>query len=257
MHVNVNDIPGKEIAPGVVERVLLRPEDSKPGGLGAKHYVLTNGGQVFFEEPLTEYQHYVVLGCAKMNAHNGDLLRQDSAWFIPCNTRWPDSEPVKKHSLVHDGEGEVRILTLTYKVPRPAFRFAKSRNINMYQIPHYHTGRRMIAYTQLFKEEEHAVMGALRMHGVDIQTNTEGITLHDHKNPEEIMYFLKGKGAGVAEGVEHEIRSGSFLYTPEGDIHGIRRVDETMQYVVVEFIEHDKMWKERTYSKDWKPSWEW
>jgi quercetin dioxygenase-like cupin family protein len=103
----------------------------------------------------------------------------------------------------------------------------------------------MVGYTQLFKEEEHAVMGALRMHGVDIQTNTPGRTLHDHRNPEEIMYFLRGRGTGVAEGVEHDIRAGSLLYTPEGDIHGIRKVDDTLQYVVIEFIEHDKMWAER------------
>jgi quercetin dioxygenase-like cupin family protein len=95
------------------------------------------------------------------------------------------------------------------------------------------------------------------MHAVDIQTNTPGITLRDHKNPEEIMYFLRGKGAGVAEGVEHEVRAGSFLYTPEGDIHGIRRVDETLQYVVIEFVHHDKMWTERAYSKDWKMSLRW
>jgi mannose-6-phosphate isomerase-like protein (cupin superfamily) len=257
MHVNVNEIEGKEISPGVIEKVLLRPEDSKPGGLGAIHYTLTKGGEVFFNEPLTEYQHYIVQGCATMNGLNGDLLHQDSAWFLPCNTRWLDSEPIKKHSLGHGGEGEVRILTLTYKVPRPAIRWAKSRTNNMYKVPQRHSSRKMVGYTQLFKEEEHAVMGALRMHAVDIQTNTPGITLRDHKNPEEIMYFLRGKGAGVAEGVEHEVRAGSFLYTPEGDIHGIRRVDETLQYVVIEFVHHDKMWTERAYSKDWKMSLRW
>jgi mannose-6-phosphate isomerase-like protein (cupin superfamily) len=255
--VNVNDIPGNEIAPGVIERVLLKPNQSKPGGLGARHYVLTKGGQVFFEESLTEYQHYVVQGCAKMNGINGDLLHQDSAWFLPCTTRWMDSEPVKKHSLVHGGKGEVRVLTLSYKVPRPAFRWAKSRINNLYKVPQYHSSKNMVGYTQLFKEEDHAVMGALRMHGVDIQTNTPGITLPNHRNPEEIMYFLRGKGIGVSGDVEHEIRAGSFLYTPEGDIHGISKVDETLQYLVAEFIHHDKMWTERAYSKDWKSSLEW
>lgn len=245
MHVNVNDISGTEIAPGVIERVLLKPEQSKPGGLGVRHYVLSKGGEVVFNEPLTEYQHYIVQGCAKMNGHNGDLLHQDSAWFLPCNKRWEDSEAVKKHSFCHGGEGKVRILTVSYKLPRPAMRWAKSRTNNLYKVPQHHSSRSMVGYTQLFKEEEHAVMGALRMHGVDIQTNTTGITLHDHRNPEEIMYFLRGRGTGVAEGVEHDVRAGSLLYTPEGDIHGIRKVDDTLQYVVIEFIEHDKMWAER------------
>ena len=108
----------------------------------------------------------------------------------------------------------------------------------------------MVGYAQLFTEEEHAVMGALRMHGVDIQINTPGTILRDHKNPEEVMYILRGRGLGVAEGIEHKISAGSFLYTPEGDIHGIRRVDETLQYVLVEFINHDKMWTERAFTKD-------
>lgn len=257
MHVNVNELKGNKIGPGVIERVLLKPENSKPGGLGARHYILRAGGQIFFDEPLTEYQHYIITGCATMNGSNGDLLHQDSAWFIPCNSRWSDSEPVKKHSLGHEGEGEVRILTLSYKLPRPAFRWAKSRTNNMYKVPHFHSSRRMIGYTQLFKEEEHAVMGALRMHAVDIQTNTPGIPNYDHRNPEEIMYFLRGKGIGVAEGIEHEVSAGSFLYTPEGDIHGIRQVEETLQYVVIEFVLHDKMWTERAYNNNWKPSLNW
>jgi quercetin dioxygenase-like cupin family protein len=87
------------------------------------------------------------------------------------------------------------------------------------------------------------------MHGVDIQINTPSTILRDHKNPEEVMYILRGAGIGVAEGIEHEISAGSFLYTPEGDIHGIRRVDETLQYVLVEFIHHDKMWTERSNTK--------
>jgi hypothetical protein len=35
------------------------------------------------------------------------------------------------------------------------------------------------------------------------------------------------------------------VYTPEGAIHGIRAVEEPIQYIVVEFIDHPKMWSER------------
>ena len=245
MHVNVNDIKGKEIAPGVIERVLLKENQSKPGGLSAKHYVLTKGGQVTFEEPLTEYQHYIVQGCATQGGPSGDLLHQDSALFVPCNSPWPDSKNIRRHVLGHAGEGEVRILTLAYKVPRPAFRWAKSRSNNLYKVPQYHSSRNVVGYTQLFTEEQHAVMGALRMHGVDIQTNPTGVPLPEHRNPEEVMYVLRGKGVAVSEGEPYDVQPGSFLYTPEGEIHGIRETKETLQYIVVEFIEQDKMWTER------------
>ena len=62
MHINIKDVEGTEIAPGVIERILLKPDDSKPGGLGAKHYTLTKGGEVFFNDYLTEYQHYILFG---------------------------------------------------------------------------------------------------------------------------------------------------------------------------------------------------
>jgi len=61
MHVHIDDVEPVEIAPGVVERVLMKPEQSTPPGFGARHYTLTNGGTVVFDEPMTEWQHYIIL----------------------------------------------------------------------------------------------------------------------------------------------------------------------------------------------------
>ncbi len=45
MHVNVEDVPGREIAPGVVERVLMKKSEADPEGMvSAHHYTLTDGG---------------------------------------------------------------------------------------------------------------------------------------------------------------------------------------------------------------------
>ena len=77
MHINVEDVPGEEIAPGVVERVIMRPEEGVPPGFGARHYTLTDGGTVVFDEPMTEFQHYIVSGHV-VGAH------QDTAIFVPA-----------------------------------------------------------------------------------------------------------------------------------------------------------------------------
>jgi quercetin dioxygenase-like cupin family protein len=254
LHVNVRDVPGKTVAPGVVERVLLGSDQSNPGGLSVRHYIFSNGGEVEFASPLTEYQHYVVQGCGVKNAADGELLHQDSAWFVPCNAPW-GGELVRRHSLHHTGEGEVRVLTISYKVDRPAFRWAKSRSRNLNQVPQPHWAGRLVNYVQIFREEDHAVMGALRMHGVDVQTNPPGGGLPDHRNPEEILYVLRGRGEAISSRESYKIRAGSLVYTPEGEVHGIRTVEETLEYVVVEFVDHAAMWAERGHSEGWSPSW--
>ena len=112
LHVNVRDVPGKTVSSGVVERRLLGLDQSSPGELTVRHYVLSTGGNVVFASPLTEYQHYVVQGCGAKNAPDGELLHQDSAWFVPCNAPW-GGEPVREHSLYHTGEGKVRVVTVS------------------------------------------------------------------------------------------------------------------------------------------------
>ena len=244
MHMNVEDAPAREIAPGVIERTLIASVESELGGPTVKHYVLSEGGRAEFGAPLTEYQHYIIQGCAAQNHPDGTLLNQDTAWFVPCNAPWV-GEPARRHGICHAGEGEVRVLTISYGVDRPAFRWAKSRTRNLHMVPQPHSGRRMVGYVQIFTEEDHAVMGALRMHGLDVQTNPLGVSHPDHRNPEEVLYVLRGKGVAYSDGESHKVGPGSLVYTPEGAIHGIRIVEEPIQYIVVEFIDHPKMWAER------------
>lgn len=244
LHINIKNVDSREIAPGVVERTLLDSVKSELGELKVKHYVLSMNGRVEFGAPLIEYQHYIVQGCATQNHPEGTLLNQDTAWFVPCNTPW-EGEPVRRHSICYSGEGEVRVLTISYKVKRPAFRWAKSRTRNLHMIPQPHSGGRMVGYAQIFTEEDHAMMGAMRMHGLDVQTNPRGVSHPDHRNPEEVLYVLRGRGLAYSNGEEFEISPGSLVYTPEGTIHGIRSVEEHIQYIVVEFINYAEMWAER------------
>lgn len=249
MHVNINDVSGTEIKSGIIERVLLKSDMSTSGGLSVKHYVLTEGGQIVYDEPLTEYQHYTIQGVVARGGPNGDLVHGDSAIFVPCSDRFPseDTIPTARHILAHSGEGKVRVLTLAYKIPQPNFRWAKSRSKNLFQVPQYHSSRQMVGYTQLFTEEEHAIMGALRMHGIDLQTNPPGYKLPDHRNPEEILYVLRGKGEATSGGSTYKVSPGSLIYTPEGEVHSIKNTHENLplQYLVVEFVEQEKMWAAR------------
>jgi len=250
MHVHIDDVEPVEITPGVVERVLMRPEDSVPPGFGARHYVLTNGGTVVFDEPMTEWQHYIISGHV-VGAH------QDTAIFVPAGNHDKAQQLQGKcrHSFTQWGEGEARIITLLHRVPRPAFRWAKSRRINLFELPSPHAER--WGATQLFKEEEHAIMGALRMHAIDVQTHPGHHHHPKHRNPEgrlgEVMYFLRGHGEAIAEGIRKEVRPGSFLHSGMrlgelGGVHGIYNpTDDILEYFVVELVEQDKSWTGRGF----------
>jgi len=250
MHVNVEDVSGTEIAPGVVERVLMRPDEGTPPGFGARHYILTNGGKVVFDEPMTEFQHYIISGHV-VGAH------QDNAIFVPAGNHDKNQQIQGKciHSFTQWGEGEARIISLLHRVPRPAFRWAKSRRVNLFQILSPHAER--WGASQLIKEEEHASMGALRMHGIDVQTHPGHFHHPKHRNPEgrlsEVLYFLRGTGEAIAEGVTYKVRPGSFCYSGMrrgelGGVHGIYNpTDDILEYFVVEIVEQDKSWTGRGF----------
>ena len=249
MHVNISDVTAKEISPGTMERVLLRPEQTMNKGASVKHYILQRGSQIVFDETLTEFQHFVIQGIIANGGPNGDLVHANSAIFVPCTDRFPREgvAPNVRHIFNQSGEGEARLLTISYKIPRPNFRWAKSRTKNLYQVPQYHSSRQMVGYTQIFTEEEHALMGALRIHGVDMQTHQPGYAMPEHQNPEEITYILRGEGEVVSNGVKYPVRAGSLVYIPEGDVHSIHNTHQNipLQYQVLEFIDHEKMWAER------------
>jgi mannose-6-phosphate isomerase-like protein (cupin superfamily) len=237
MHINIKDVKGKVISQGVIERVLLKRSVTTPGGLSVCHYVLTEG-EVVFEEPYVEYQHYIISGCGRMG---GKFLHGETAIFVPGSQRW--GEP-HKHVIAHSGEGELRFITASYKTSRKNFRWAKTRSRNLYQAS---VNISNIVNQQLFTEEEHAVMGALRMHAVDVQTHAPLANNPEHKNPEEIMYVLRGSGEAVSGKNRYEVKPGSLIYSKEGDLHGIYNTSKRLplQYFVLEFIQHDKSWTER------------
>jgi len=242
MHVNISDIAPLQLASGIAERTLLRPNQTVPGGLSVRHHVVTSG-ELVFDEPDVEYQHYVIAGSAVFGMR---LVHGESAIFVPGNRRFGKTQ---KHSFIHQGESELRILTITYKIPRPNFRWAKTRIRNLYEAQQ--SAANWSGYAQIFSEEEHAVMGALRMHAVDVQTEPPLNSRPEHNDPETVMYFLRGTGEVRPGDKKYQVRPGSLIYAPEGVNHGIYNTSDKfpLQYLVVEFVEQDKMWTERAYQR--------
>jgi mannose-6-phosphate isomerase-like protein (cupin superfamily) len=260
MHINIEDIPGVEISPGVIERVLMSKDEGDTEKMcSTHHYTLFDGGELIIKKPMTEYQHYIISGRTTSGT-------ADTAIFSPAGSHYPKDQTkgLRVQKLKHVGEGETRIFTVAHQVPRPAFRWAKSRTRHLFQVPSTHATS--IGATQIFTEEEHAIMGALRFHAIDIQTHPPGQhkgTINEkgeyigHRNPAEIMYFLRGTGKAMAEGVIYDVKPGSFLYTREGILHGIwNTTNDILEYICLELIEHDKSWTERGYQGETnRPTW--
>jgi len=163
---NIAEVPAEEIAPGVIRRVLLRPENTgrgPPGDLTVTHYTLTDGGVLTLEEPNVEYQDYVVSGTALFGRR---YVHANTTIFVPSH---------RKHTYVHAGESEVRIVSHTYSVPHPSHRWCKTRLAQL-KFP--------LAAEQLMTEEFHALVGAHRFHALDVQDHD----VPEHTNPEETAF---------------------------------------------------------------------
>ena len=241
MHVNVEEIDGHYLAPGVIERTLLYSHQTGSGDLTVQHHTLPRGEITFLQEGV-EYQHYVISGCALMK---GRLLHGDTGVFVPGSSRF--GEP-HEHVIAHMGEGDMRILTVIYSIPHPNFRWSKTRIKNLGQVKGSFGG--MYAQ-QLFTEEEHALMGSLRMHSLDIQTHAPGVVLSTHRNPEEFAYILRGNGEVTSGKDLVNVRPGSLVYTEEGVPHSVRNSSKVypLQYVAFEFTRQDQSWTEMGHQK--------
>ena len=236
-HSRIADVVGRTVTSGVSKRVLLRSTQSSTGDLEVCHYILTKG-KVKFGANNTEYQHYVISGCGILN---GKFLHGETTVFFPSNSKFGE---LRRHEIIHTGEGELRIITAAYRSNRSNFRWAKVRIRNLYEVS---VGAGAINNQQLMTEEEHATMGALRMHALDVQTHAPLTNNVEHRNPEEVMYVLRGHGRAVNGGRSFLVGPGSLVYSREGEVHGMYNLSKTLslQYLVLEFIEHDEMWSAR------------
>jgi oxalate decarboxylase/phosphoglucose isomerase-like protein (cupin superfamily) len=225
--VNKSDVPAVEIAPGVIKRVLLRPDQTgtgPPGELTVTHYTLTEGGVLILEEPNVEYQDYIVSGTALFGRR---YIHANTTIFVPSD---------RKHTYIHAGESDLIILSHTYSVPHPSHPWCKTRLAQLTE-PYEQ---------QLMTEEFHALVGAHRFHALDVQTYDRG----EHTNPEETAYFMRGTGEMLAGDKWYKVRPGSLVYVEEGETHAIRNTNEKgypLHYFVMEYVEQDKMWSARGY----------
>jgi uncharacterized cupin superfamily protein len=95
------------------------------------------------------------------------------------------------------------------------------------------------------------------MHAIDVQTHPAGYDHRAHRNPEgrlhEVLYFLRGTGEAIADGVRKKVRPGSFCYSgmrrgEKGGVHGIyNTTDDILEYFVMEITEQDKSWTGRGF----------
>jgi mannose-6-phosphate isomerase-like protein (cupin superfamily) len=235
LHVNIRDVAIESVSEGVTKRTLLQRSGVK-GQLLVLHHTLL-GGKVTFRGANREFQHYIISGSG---LYRGKYVHGDTSIFVPGNTHFGE---INEHEIVHSGEGELRILSAIYCMSNPNFKWAKPRIKNLNEVEATYSG--MIAH-QLFTEEEHMLMGARRMHSVEVQTHSPSVLLPIHRNPEEFGYILRGEGVVESGTSKYRVSPGSLVYTPEGEPHSILNTSDNLplQYVAFEFTEQDKSLKE-------------
>lgn len=226
--INIDEVSGVEISPGVIRRVLLKPEQTgrgPSGDLTVTHYTLTDGGVLKLDEKGVEYQDYVVSGSVLFGRR---YLHGNTTIFAPSGG---------SHTYFHAGESEARIVSTTYSVPHPNHRWCKTRVAALTETYEQ----------QLMTEEFHGLIGAHRFHALDVQTWDRD----SHTNPEETAYFMRGEGEMLVGEILYKVRPGSLVYAEEGAIHSIRNSKgdgHSLQYYVMEYTEQDKMWNQRGHN---------
>lgn len=257
--VNIDDVSGEEISPGVVKRVLLSPEQNgwgPPGELTVTHYTLTKGGSFTINENpeylddddeviYAEHQDLVVSGTVKFQIDNLPLWYWTDAPHIKKGYDWPRKSPFlqqgttvfiptnRRRTYTHAGESDARLVIHSYSCPKRSHRHNKHRTAKMGLGP-----------SQLFSEEQHALIGAQRIHAIDYQT----FDVLYHANPEETCYFMFGKGKMLSGEEWYDVGPGSLIYVQEAEAHEIKSdKNEQLNYVCLEYMEQDKMWRNRGY----------
>ncbi len=225
--INVEEVSGEEISPGVLKRTLLTPEKTGRGPSGdliVTHYTLYEGGILKLDHKGVEFQDYVICGSVLFGRR---YVHGNTTIFVPSG---------RSHTYIHSGESEARILSITYSVPHPNHKWSKTRVATFTETYEQ----------QLMTEEYHGLTGAHRFHALDVQTWDRD----PHTNPEEIAYFMRGEGEVLIDDTWYKVKAGSLAYSEEGALHGIKNVKGdgySLQYFVMEFAEQDKMWSLRGY----------
>ncbi len=230
MHVHLDEVKTHRLSNGVVERCLLPRDKSASGMVEVKHYCLTPEGELEIPaDPTLEFAYYVTQGRGLMQgnrtATRGRILYSDMAVWAAGGG----------FVLSNSGEAEMRVLIISTKVKGAHYTFARTR-MNHFQRaePWFLAG--YIA-RPFFKEEDMAIAGSLRCHGLDVEALAPGYEASPHEDPEEVLYVLRGEGEILSEGVRKPVKPGTMVYSPAGTPHGIwntSQVDE-MQYMVIEF----------------------
>ena len=211
----------------------MRPEQKglgPPGKLTVTHYTLTDGGVLTLEEPDVEYQDYIVSGAALLpRGARTRYIYANTTIFVPAN---------QKHSYIHAGESDLRIVSHTYSVPRPSH---PNASMHLAELTLDTWGE-----PSLMTAEFHALIGAQRFKGIGVQIYDRG----KHPNPEETVYFMRGTGEMSVGDKVFKVRSGSLVYVEEGEVHSITNTNEKgypLHYFVMEYAEQDKMWSRRGF----------
>jgi mannose-6-phosphate isomerase-like protein (cupin superfamily) len=224
--VSIDDVEGREIAPGVIERVLLKPEQTngRPSGdLTVKHYTLSKGGTLSIGSRDAEHLEYVITGTVlRPRAERSRYLFANTVVLAPYGT---------STVYIQAGEGEARILSHVYSIPNPTKGWGRADSQELED----YWGER----------QSHAPMpAAAKMHRMGgVSPQLKDITLHT--NPAETAYFMRGRGTMRSGDRVYDVSPGSLVYTMEHELHEIRNSDiinDPLHYIVIEFHDHDPSW---------------
>jgi len=235
MHVFPDKVSEKKVQKNTYAKTLLSRDESDSKKVAVEHLRIEEDGEYLVEKKKRmEYVVYVISGRGLWQ-WDGDNREATRGRILYTDTAAWDAEG--GFLLSNSGEGDLRVLLISTTVKTDHYEFARTR------MGHLQTAEEsfLAGYIarQFFEEEEMVIAGSLRCHGLDVETLAPEYEASLHRDPEEVLYVLRGEGEIESGGERKKVKPGTLVYTPAGVLHGIWNTSRTdnMQYMVIEFID--------------------
>lgn len=211
---NIKDIEAKEISPGVMERILVKPEETVSKITGIKHLTIETRKKYASESGASETILYAISGYGNLG-YSGIFVPRYHVLFEFEGGKFSIMPPSRKFFVENVGEGLFRVLMIYYRLPK----MVSKGSVEIFDKDFPPRQDRLACTDSLVLLPPEMVIAK----GLEKFSVLEYEIYHPYggkrewtsaSNVESCFYVLRGEGKATIDNKEYEITAGSAVYIP-------------------------------------------